>query len=254
MGKVAIITGAASGIGEATARLFVEHGACVIVADIQDELGCKVVASIGENKASYKHCDVSNEKQMEETVAYAVEKYGTLDVMFSNAGVIGRMHSILDMDIEDYDKTMAINARGTALAIKQASRFMVERKIRGSIICTASIEATLAGGAPVPYITSKHAVVGLVKSAAIELGKYGIRVNCISPYGISTTLVCNAYQMDKEQLDGQLSANTNLKGQLLKTKHVAEAALFLASNESAYISAHNLAVDGGISSRLMMNN
>ncbi|KAH7860488.1 hypothetical protein Vadar_013965 [Vaccinium darrowii] len=100
-GKVAIITGAASGIGEATAKVFVENGAFVVVADIQEELGLKVVASIGgpDHKAIYKKCDVTVEKQVEETVAFAIEKYGTLDIMYSNAGIMGPIESILDMDI-----------------------------------------------------------------------------------------------------------------------------------------------------------
>ncbi|KAH0726192.1 hypothetical protein KY285_001901 [Solanum tuberosum] len=163
-GQVAIITGAASGIGEASARLFAEHGARIVVAAIQDELGLKVVESIGADKASYRHCDVTDEKQVEDTVAYAVEKYGTLDIMFSNVGTLN-FCSVLDMDVMAFDETMAINVRGSALAVKHAARFMVDNKIRGSIICNASLEGIVAGAASLAYIASKHAVVGIVKAA-----------------------------------------------------------------------------------------
>ncbi|KAF9591677.1 hypothetical protein IFM89_005549 [Coptis chinensis] len=190
-GKVAIITGAASGIGEATARLFVENGAFVVIADVQDELGHQVVESIGAEKASYRHCDVRDEKQVEEIVAYTMDKYGGLDIMFSNAGVIGAIHGILELDMEAFDNTMAINVRGVALTMKYAARAMVAKQIRGSIICTASVAACIGGSGPHAYTTSKHAVVGLVRSVCSELGEYGIRVNSISPFGVATPLACS---------------------------------------------------------------
>lgn len=246
---MAIITGAASGIGEATARTFVEHGAFVVVADIHDDLGQQVVESIGSDKATYKHCNVKNEKEVEETVAFAIQKYGSLDIMFSNAGVLGLRNSILDLDAQDFEETMAVNVRGSAFAIKHAAKAMVAGKIRGSIMCTASIEATLATGGPAAYMASKHAVLGLVKAAAVELGEYGIRVNCISPAGIATPMVSSSSRLAPEELRRHLSDQVNLQGESLNVKHVAEAALFLACNESAYISAHDLAVDGGISAR-----
>ncbi|KAJ8565425.1 hypothetical protein K7X08_008001 [Anisodus acutangulus] len=252
-GKIAVITGAASGIGEATARLFVEHGARVVIADIQDELGLQVVASIGTDKACYHHCDVTDEKQIEETVACAVEKYGTLDIMFSNAGTLGTLGTILEMDMTVFDRTMNINVRGSASAVKHAARVMVAKKVRGSIICTASVEAILAGEAPLAYIASKHAVLGVVKAAARELGQHGIRVNCVSPYGIATPMVCKSFGGDATTIEARICEKANLKGVTLDTNHIAEAALFLASDESTYVSAHNLAVDGGLSSIMKLN-
>ncbi|KAL3849630.1 hypothetical protein ACJIZ3_011512 [Penstemon smallii] len=244
-GKVAIITGAASGIGESAARLFIEHDAYVVIADIQDELAHQVIASINSDKVSYHHCDVRDEKQVESTVNYTLEKYGTLDILFSNAGIIGPLRSILDLDIEGLDNTFATNVRGVAATIKHAARAMVERKVRGSIICTASVAACLGGAGPHAYSASKHAVVGLMKTACGELGKYGIRVNCISPFGVATPLTCNAYGWEASEVEENSCAAANLKGVVLTAKHVAEAALFLASDASGYVSGQNLAIDGG---------
>ncbi|WMV11323.1 hypothetical protein MTR67_004708 [Solanum verrucosum] len=247
-GKVAVITGGASGIGEATARLFVEHGARVVIADIQDELALQVVSSIGTDNVCYRHCDVTDEKQVEETVAFAVQKYGTLNIMFSNAGILGSFGSLLEMDMAVFDRTIAVNTRGAASAVKHAARVMVAKKIRGSIICTASVESILAGTGPLPYVVSKHGILAVVKSAARELGQHGIRVNCISPHGIATPMVCKSVGADAASVEATVYRNANLKGVTLNTKHIAEAALFLASDESAYIIAQNLAVDGGLSS------
>ncbi|KAJ6972771.1 short-chain dehydrogenase reductase 3b [Populus alba] len=244
-GKVALITGAASGIGEEAVKLFVENGGFVVAADVQDDLGHQVVASIGADRATYRHCDVRDEKQVEETVKYIMEKYGKLDILFSNAGIIGPLTGILELDIEGFDNTMATNVRGVAATIKHAARAMVSENIRGSIICTTSVASSLAGTGPHAYTTSKHALVGLVRAACSELGAYGIRVNCISPYGVATPLSCRAYNLQPSEVEANSCALANLKGIVLKARHIAEAALFLASDESAYISGHNLAVDGG---------
>ncbi|KAL5981642.1 hypothetical protein ACLOJK_015705 [Asimina triloba] len=244
-GKVAIITGAASGIGAATARLFVEHGAIVIIADVQDELGQEVVASIGPDRSSYVHCNVGDEDQVKSTVDHAVEKYGRLDVLFSNAGIGGPLSGIMDLDLVQFDRAMSVNVRGMVAAVKHAARAMVgEGKTRGgSIICTASVSAALGGAAPHAYTISKHAVVGVVRSAAAELGKHGIRVNAISPFALATPLTCTA--ADVPRMEEAYAATSNLKGVVLRTGHVAQAALWLASDESAFVSGHDLVVDGG---------
>eukprot|EP01018_Ginkgo_biloba_P009319 Gb_19302 [translate_table: standard] len=248
-GRVAIITGAATGIGESSARLFAANGAKVILADVQDEPGKSVAASIGP-AATYMHCDVTREDDVRKVVEKAVEMYGRLDVMYSNAGRLGKQSSIMEMDMDEFDHVMATNVRGAGAAIKHAARAMLAAKIKGSIICTASVSATVAGTTPHPYSVSKHAIVGLVKTAASELGKHGIRVNCVSPFGVATPMLVSAWEetkLDPLNIEADCSALSNLQGVVLKARDVANAVLFLASDDAAFISGHNLAVDGGFS-------
>ncbi|XP_038899160.1 short-chain dehydrogenase reductase 3b-like [Benincasa hispida] len=245
-GKVSLITGAARGIGEETARLFAANGAFVVVADIDDELGQKVVASIGAEQASFHHCDVRDEKQVEETVSYTVGKYGRLDILVSNAGIVGTPSSILELNMSNFDNVISTNVRGVVATIKHAGQVMVKQKIRGSIICMASTGALISVNTSLlPYISSKHAVLGVVRSSCGELGEYGIRVNCVSPHGVATRLACQGLNLEESEVEEISSSSVSLKGVVLKTKHIAEAVLFLASDESVYISGQNLVVDGG---------
>ncbi|XP_014495610.1 short-chain dehydrogenase reductase 3b-like [Vigna radiata var. radiata] len=246
-GKVAIVTGGATGIGAEAVKIFVENGAFVVIADIKDKLGHSLATSFGSDKVSYRYCDVRDENEVAETVAFTVEKYNSLDIMFSNAGIAGSYSSILDLDLKEFDNTMAINVHGVAATIKHAARVMVARKIRGSIICTASVAASFAGGAGHEYTVSKHGVLGLVRSACGELGAYGIRVNSISPYALATPMTCAALDVGPAEVEAAAYGSANLEGITLKANHIAEAALFLASDESLYISGHNLVVDGGYS-------
>lgn len=247
-GKIVVITGGASGIGAEATRLFTEHGARVVITDVQDELGRKVAVSIGEDKVSYFHCDVRNETEVQNAVKFTVEKHGRIDVLFSNAGVPEPLVDIRDLDLEAFDRVMAVNVRGAAAFIKHVARAMVERKTRGSIVCTTSVASVIAGTVvPHGYAASKHALVGLIRSAAGDLGKHGIRVNGVAPFGVATPFVCETYKMEASEAEEVFSETANLKGIVLKARHVAEAALFLASDDSAYVSGHNLLVDGGFS-------
>ncbi|MCD7459619.1 hypothetical protein HAX54_041464 [Datura stramonium] len=247
-GKVAIVTGGASGIGEATARLFAQHGArAVVIADIQNEKGRAVAESIPLQICSYVQCDVSDENQVKTMVDWTVQKYGQLDVMFSNAGTVGNSgQKVLDLDLSEFDRVIRVNARGMAACVKHAARAMVELRVRGSIICTGSIAASRGGARRTDYIMSKHAVLGLVRSASRQLGEYGIRVNSISPSAVMTPLMSSAEAETSMKVLKMYGTLTSLKGITLTVNHLAEAALFLASDDSAFVSGHDLGVDGGL--------
>ncbi|EXC34233.1 Momilactone A synthase [Morus notabilis] len=246
-GKVAIITGGASGIGEATARLFADRGtAMVVIADIQDDLGRHVAESIGSDRCTYAHCDVTDEDQVKSTVESTVQNHGRLDIMFCNAGVGSRSdQNVLDLDFAAFDRLMAVNVRGVALCLKHAARVMVVRRVRGSIVCTGSVAAARGGRRWTDYHMAKHAVLGLVRSASLQLGEHGIRVNCVSPSGVATPLSCEANGVGAAELEKRYEAFSSLKGIVLKTRHVADAVLFLACDESEFVTGHNLEVHGG---------
>ncbi|KAK8540079.1 hypothetical protein V6N13_048822 [Hibiscus sabdariffa] len=245
-GKVALITGGASGIGESTARLFVKHGAKVLIADVQDELGQSLCKELGtEDIISYVHCDVTCETDVRNAVDLAVSKYGKLDIMYNNAGITGDAElRATDTDGDNFKKVLDVNVLGPFLGAKHAARVMIPAK-KGCILFTASVVSLAYLGTPHAYNTSKHAVVGLAKSLSVELGEHGIRVNCISPYAIPTPLLVNLLDIsDKRKAEETISTNGVLRGAVLETEDIAKAALFLASDEAKYVSGVNLPVDG----------
>ncbi|KAL1806890.1 hypothetical protein ACET3Z_029958 [Daucus carota] len=256
-GKVAIITGGASGIGEATARLFAQHGArAIVIADIQDALGQSVAESIDHGQCTYMHCDVADEGQVKALIDSTVETFGSLDIMFSNAGVgkTGDLRQgILDLNLEASDRLFAINTRGMAACVKHAARAMVEGSVKGgSIVCTGSLAASTGVEQFIDYAMCKHAVLGLVRCASKGLGEYGIRVNCVSPGGVATPLTCNELlacnemTLSVEECEKFLEGIMGLKGfGATKTKDIANAVLFLASQDSQFITGQNMIVDGG---------
>ncbi|BAT85903.1 hypothetical protein VIGAN_04350200 [Vigna angularis var. angularis] len=246
-GKVALITGGASGIGKRTAEVFAQHGAKVVIADIQDELGHSVAESIGSSICSYVHCDVTDENQVKNAVHTAVETYGKLDIMFNNAGIVDpNKHRIIDNDKADFERVLSVNVTGVFLGMKHAAQAMIPAR-SGSIISTASISSYVGGAASHAYCCAKHAVVGLTKNAAVELGQFGIRVNCLSPYALATPLATSFVGANDEQLETIMNSLANLKGVTLKTDDVANAALYFASDDSSYVSGHNLLIDGAFS-------
>lgn len=248
-GKVAIITGGASGIGDATARLFVQNGAKVIIADVQDELGQKVCQDIGPPEdISYIHCDVTDENHVQRIVDTAITKHGNLDIMFANAGIpgTGNRQGILGTDYEDLKRVFETNVFGAFLCAKHAARVMIPAK-KGSIVFTSSVASVTYGDVPHPYVASKCAVVGLAKNLCIELGQYGIRVNCVSPFGVASPMLTNSMGFGKSEVEELVSKIATLKGEIVDANDVAEAVLFLGSGVSKYVSGQNLVVDGGYS-------
>ncbi|CAI0391480.1 unnamed protein product, partial [Linum tenue] len=239
-GKVAIITGGASGIGESTVRLFVRHGAKVVVADIQDDLGTKDVVS-------YVHCDVTNDAHVRDAVDLAVSRYGKLDIMYNNAGISGRVDSTIQLESNDnFKRVMDVNVYGGYLGAKHAARVMVAAGRGGVILFTGSIASVACGESPHAYTASKHAVVGLMRNLCVELGEHGVRVNCISPCALATPLLREAMgSADKAVVEEVICASANLKGVVPDPSDVAAAAVYLGSDEARFVSGVNLMVDGG---------
>ncbi|CAA2992351.1 Hypothetical predicted protein [Olea europaea subsp. europaea] len=247
-GKVAIITGGASGFGESTARTFARHGAKVVIADVQDDKGMSICEELGSpENFSYVHCDVTSENDVKNVVYFTMRKHGKLDIMFNNAGILGNLDSsIVDSDNENFKRVFDVNVFGAYLGSKHAARAMIPAKT-GVILFTSSNASVVAGESPHSYEVSKHAVVGLMKNLCVELGKYGIRVNCVSPGAIATPLMTKALGVDKSIAEEILSASSNLKGMVPTVEDVAEAALYLSSDESKFVSGINLLIDGGYS-------
>ncbi|KAL9401613.1 hypothetical protein Peur_005462 [Populus x canadensis] len=253
MGKVAVITGGARGIGAATAKVFAENGASVIIADILDDLGTSLADSIG---GRYIHCDVVNEADVESAINLALAWKGKLDIMFNNAGISGTEGSITNLDMEQVKYLLSVNVNGVLHGIKHAARVMIKGQKGGCIICMSSSAAIMGGLGSHPYSLSKEAIIGLMRSTACEVGVHGIRVNCISPHGVASEMLVGAYRKvlgKKDMTPEEVSKIVGERGSLLKGRcpsleDVAQAVMFLASEEAGYITAHNLVIDGGFTS------
>jgi NAD(P)-dependent dehydrogenase (short-subunit alcohol dehydrogenase family) len=234
-GKVAIITGGASGIGAATAQLFVDEGAQVVVADVDVEQGENLVAGLGA-AAAFKSTDVADTDQIQELVDFAVATFGGLHVMMNNAGISSSFGRFLRDDLADFERVMAVNLFGVMVGTQRAARHMSEHG-GGSIINTSSIGGITGGGPPVVYRTSKAAVIQFSRSIATDLAEYGVRVNCIAPGHIETGIT-------NYDLGPVIRVHQPLQRQ--GTAHdVANAALFLAGERSAQITGIVVPVDGG---------
>jgi NAD(P)-dependent dehydrogenase (short-subunit alcohol dehydrogenase family) len=235
-GKVAIVTGGASGIGRATVELFVEEGARVVIADVDTARGEEVAEGLGE-AAAFKRTDVANADQVQELVDFAVAQFGGLHVMFNNAGVSdGAYGSFLDDEFKAFERVMGVNLLGMMVGCQRAARHMVNSG-GGSIISTTSTAGIKPGGGLMTYRASKAGIIQVSRSLAIELAEHGIRVNCIAPGHIPTGMT--SYDMARV-----IRVNQPLQRQGMPVD-VANAALYLASERSAQVTGLVLPVDGG---------
>jgi NAD(P)-dependent dehydrogenase (short-subunit alcohol dehydrogenase family) len=249
-GKVALITGGTSGIGAATARLFVQEGASVIVTGRNSDRGQQLAAELGA-RAGYVCGDVSREPDVEAAVGETVQRFGQLDCLFNNAGSSGPRGRIEDIPVGAFDEALGVLLRGVFLGMKHAAPVM-KRQGAGSIISNASVAGLRAGISSHVYSAAKAAVIHLTCSVAMELGESGIRVNCICPGGIATPIFGKAFGLPPDRADETVP----LMRRMLETaqpikraglpEDIARAALWLASDESNFVNGHTLVVDGGL--------
>lgn len=241
-GRVAVITGGASGMGLATAARFVAEGASVVIADLNVSAGERVAAELGES-VRFTRCDVSIEADVAAAVALATDVFGRLDVMFNNAGIGGAIGPITELSVDDWDATFHVLVRSVFLGTKYAAQVMIEQGDGGSIINTASVAGQGGGGGPQAYSASKAAVINLTETTAIELAEHSIRVNSICPGIIFTPLM----HLDDEASAERVMVELQPLPKRGEADDIAGAALWLASDDSSFVTGSEVTVDGGIS-------
>ena len=247
-GKTAIVTGAASGIGRAAAELFAAEGARIVAVDLAPQVddvargiverGLHAVALIG---------DAADPGFVAEVVDTAVSRFSTLDVAFANAGISGGLVSLFELTAADWEKVLRVNLLGPFLLVQAAARVMVKQG-RGSIVCTASVAGLRFGAGGMPYSASKAGVISLVQTAANQLSGTGVRVNAICPGLTETGMTQPMFDAARERGAGHKLGQLNPLKRGAAPSEIAQAALFLASDDSSYVNGQAIAVDGGLSS------
>jgi NAD(P)-dependent dehydrogenase (short-subunit alcohol dehydrogenase family) len=243
--KIAVVTGAANGIGAATARALIEAGGKVVLIDIDAQRGASLADSLGAD-ATFVAADVRCESDIKRILDDTHSRFGRVDIMCNNAGALGPYSSITALDEQAIDASFALLFKSVVWGIKHAARHM-KNQGRGSIINTASIASMQAGFGPHAYTAAKHAVLGLTRSAAAELAKWNIRVNALCPGGTLTNLALSAVG---EGEDAEIRARAYLESlqpiqRAGAPQDMAEAILFLASDASSFMTGQALVVDGG---------
>lgn len=245
-GKVAIITGGSGGIGFATARRFMEEGARVLLVDLSAEALQAAARQLGEG-AAWLTADVSRVEDTQRYVKEAVSRFGGIDVLFANAGVEGAVSPLTQTSVEDFDKVIGVNVRGVWLAIKFAAPEIAKRG-GGSIVVTSSVAGVVGSPGLSPYVTSKHAVMGLVKCAALELAPLKIRVNTVNPGPIENRMMRSiekqANPSDPDAIKAGFLSKVAL-GRYGTNEEIANVVTFLASDESGYCTGTSIVADGG---------
>ena len=245
-----VITGAASGIGEQTARLFVAEGAAVVLADVDDARGTAIADELGDF-ARFVHVDVSVEGGIERAIEESTSTFGGLDCLFNNAGNPGSIGRIEDIDMAMFDRTVAIHLRGVFLGIRAAARVMRPQG-HGSIINTASVAGLTANAGGHDYSAAKAAIAHLTRTTANELGEDGVRVNAICPGGIATSIFGRAAGLDAEAAQHTVGVMETVLADVAPMRRsgmpldIAECALWLAGDGSSFVNGQAIAVDGGL--------
>jgi NAD(P)-dependent dehydrogenase (short-subunit alcohol dehydrogenase family) len=245
-GKVCVITGGASGMGRSSALRFLAEGARVVIADLNDATGKEFLEAAAQDglgkRVRFVRTDVAEEADVAHMIEHAVSEFGRVDVMFNNAGLGGAFGPLTDLEVEDWDFTFAVLVRGVFLGIKHAARAMRRQGDGGAMINTASVAGLSGGSGPLCYSAAKAAVVNLTRSASLELAPDKIRVNAICPGAILTPLV---HRGSPEAVRPRLAALQPWP-EAGEGEHIADAALFLASDESRFVTGEALVVDGGL--------
>lgn len=244
-GKVAVVTGAASGIGRAASQIFAREGAKVVVSDVNEAGGNETVEMIkgAGGDACFVKCDTSNASQVEVMVKAAVDTYGSLDCAFNNAGIGDPTASIVDCTEEDFDRFYQVNQKGVWLCMKYQIKQMLAQG-GGAIVNTASVAGLIAAPMLSAYGASKHAVVGLTKTAAIEYATKNIRVNAVCPGVIRTAMVETLFKERPKMEERMIAYQPGHR--LGVPEEIGEAAVWLCSDAASFVTGHPMPVDGGI--------
>lgn len=249
-GRVAIVTGAAMGMGEATARLFAARGAKVVVADVNSDAGEATAAAIIANggEAQFVHCDVSDEASVAGMVARTVEAYGRLDCAVNNAAITPDNLPIAEANMERWDRVMSVDLRGVMLCMKYEIRQLLAQGTGGAIVNISSVSGVRPQPNNSAYVAAKHGVIGLTKTGSVEYAPHRIRVNAVLPGAIDTPMLRGALEetgFSEEDFAPALS----LLGRFGKPEEVAEASAWLCSDAASYVTGHSLAVEAGYLTR-----